>query len=142
MSSIHLTSEQAVLAAASRLVAAFASHDTHAYFDAFAPEASFVFYTHTTVLSTRSAYEVLWAAWERDLGFHIVSCASHEPVVQVLGEAAVFYHRVHTVVRMHEGEVALDERETIIFQRNAHGHWLAVHEHLSPLAATPEAGAA
>lgn len=142
MSNTHTTIEQAVLAAAGSLVTAFSRHDTQAYFDAFAPDASFIFHTHATVLATRAAYEQLWRDWEEDLGFRVVSCTSCDPVVQVLGEVAVFHHRAQTVLSTHDGETTLDERETIVFQRNAHGHWLAVHEHLSPQLAAPEVGAA
>ena len=123
-----------VLDAARQLVAAFAAHDTAAYFASFAPDATFVFHTHDRPLFGREDYRELWAGWEED-GFRVVSCASSEQHVQVLGEdAAVFSHRVHTTVRTGEVEESLDERETIVFRREADGRWLAVHEHLSPTA--------
>ncbi len=50
----------------------------------------------------------------------------------LLGDVAVFTHRVHTVVRLGEAEEFLDERETIAFRQDGSGRWLAVHEHLSP----------
>jgi uncharacterized protein (TIGR02246 family) len=121
--------------AARRLVAAFAAHDTTAYFASFAPDATFVFYTHEAPLRSREAYHELWTGWEQD-GFRVLSCSSSEQRVQVLGDdAAVFNHRVHTVVRTGDEQEALDERETIVFHRQPDGEWLAVHEHLSPTAA-------
>ena len=47
----------------------------------------------------------------------------------------MFTHRVATRVRLatDEPEESLDERETIVFTREADG-WRAVHEHLSPAA--------
>jgi uncharacterized protein (TIGR02246 family) len=123
-----------VLDTARRLVAAFADHDTAAYFARFAPDATFVFHTHEVPLRDRDAYQELWTGWEQD-GFRVLSCASSEQQVQVLGDdAAVFTHRVHTVVRTGNEQEALDERETIVFRRQADGRWLAVHEHLSPTA--------
>jgi len=122
-----------VLGAARQLVAAFAAHDTESYFSRFAPDATFVFYTHALPLRDRQAYRELWTSWERD-GFRVLSCTSFDPHVHVLDEdAAVFTHRVHTVVRTGEHEEALDERETIVFRREVDGRWLALHEHLSPM---------
>lgn len=141
--------EREVLASAAALVAAFGAHDTAAYFDSFAADATFVFYTHPEPLRSRAAYEELWATWEAD-GFRVVSCESSDRHVQVLGEdLAVFTHRVHTVVRTPGVDGAengaadaaadaaaepLDERETIVFRREPDGRWVAVHEHLSPSA--------
>ncbi len=123
---------QAVLEAAATIVEAFAANRTEAYFDCFAPGATFVFHTTSEPLSSRAAYEELWATWQREDGFRVVSCASSDQQVQMLGETAVFTHRVRTVVASREGEDALDERETIVFTRGLDGRWLAVHEHLSP----------
>lgn len=131
MTSPNRTQDE-VLTAAGQLVEAFASHDTTAYFASFAPDATFVFHTHAVPLGDRAAYRELWTAWERD-GFRVLSCSSSEQRVQVLGaDVAVFSHRVHTVLRTGDGQEAVDERETIVFQRQTDGEWLAVHEHLSP----------
>jgi hypothetical protein len=57
--------------------------------------------------------------------------------VQVLGDVAVFTHRVATRVVLDAAEQDLDERETIVFTRAGDPEsdgWLAVHEHLSPAA--------
>jgi ketosteroid isomerase-like protein len=57
--------------------------------------------------------------------------------VQVLGDVAVFTHRVATRVVLDGAEQDLDERETIVFSRavdEGAGRWTAVHEHLSPAA--------
>lgn len=135
---VNLSDEQAVLAAAQALVQAFARHDTEAYFDAFAPEASFLFHSTPEALPDRASYQRLWAQWEREAGFRVRGCTSSEQAVQTLGDVAVFRHRVHTTLGTNEGDVQLDERETIVFQRQANGRWLAVHEHLSPLPTTGE----
>lgn len=127
------TDTQAVLAAARTLVEAFSRHDTAAYFAAFAPEATFIFHSTPTMLNDRSAYERLWAEWERELDFRVRGCTSTDASVQLLGEVAVFRHQVHTTLGTRDGELVLIERETIVFQRTPQGEWLAVHEHLSPL---------
>ena len=126
------STERSLLSAAQRLIDAFARHDTKAYFDAFAPEASFIFHTTSTLLHSRADYERLWHEWERELGFHVLRCDSSDQTVQLLGDVGIFHHRVHTHLQTHDGQVELDERETIVFARHADGHWLAVHEHLSP----------
>ncbi|MGN6300778.1 MAG: YybH family protein [Angustibacter sp.] len=121
-----------VLVAAASLVEAFGRHDTEAYFGAFAPDATFLFYTHPEPLRSREAYRELWRTWEAD-GFRVLSCASSDQHVHELAEnVAAFTHRVHTTVRTGEDEESLDERETIVFRREDDGRWLAVHEHLSP----------
>lgn len=121
-----------VLAAAEALVDAFGRHDTAAYFDCFMPDATFCFYTAPERLGSRQAYQDTWAAWEREDGFHVVSCRSTDPRVQVLGDdTAVFTHDVETEVETNAGRERVRERETIVFVR-ADGRWLAVHEHLSP----------
>jgi ketosteroid isomerase-like protein len=120
-----------VLAAARDLVRAFGQHDTAAYFDCFAPAATFIFYTTATRLASRQDYQRLWQRWEREDEFAVQSCRSAQPVVQVLGDVAVFSHDVTTVTRTRDGELTVRERETIVFQRDG-DRWLAVHEHLSP----------
>lgn len=132
-STLDSSNERSLLFAAQRLIESFARHDVKAYFDAFAPEASFIFHTTSTVLHSRAAYELLWQEWERDLGFHVLRCDSSDQTVHLLGEVGIFHHRVHTHLQTHDGQVELDERETIIFARHADGQWLAVHEHLSPI---------
>jgi len=127
---------QSVLAAARKLVEAFARHDVKVYFEAFAPEATFIFHTTGEVLNSRADYERLWREWEQDLGFHVLSCDSSNQTVQMLGEVAIFHHRVRTGLQSHDGRLDLEERETIVFQHLADGQWLAVHEHLSPLPVT------
>ncbi|MDF0529077.1 nuclear transport factor 2 family protein [Tsukamurella sp. 8F] len=134
-------SERDVLAAADRLIAAFAATDTDAYFAAFHPGATFVFHTEPATLPSRAAYQDLWAGWI-DAGWTVVSCDSSERVVTVVGDTAAFSHRVHTVTETDGEREATDERETIVFVRTDAGP-LAVHEHLS-VAGTPvtAAGAA
>lgn len=140
MMSIPESPEQAVLAAADRLIGAFSAHDTVAYFEAFDPQASFIFHAHPEVLSDRDAYRRLWAHWEREDGLRVLGCESSARSVRVLGDVALFHHQVRTRLAGHAGQSLLDERETIVFQRGPDGVWRAVHEHLSPL--PPQAVAA
>lgn len=127
-----MSTTEEVLAAAAHLVDAFGRHDTAAYFDCFAPEATFIFYTTPARLSSRAEYQRLWADWERDDGFRVLSCDSAGQAVQVLGDAAIFSHDVTTVVHTTAGEDTVRERESIVFRRRRDGSWAAVHEHLSP----------
>jgi ketosteroid isomerase-like protein len=120
-----------VLAAARDLIRAFGEHDTDGYFGCFAPDATFIFYTTAGRLDSRDQYRRLWQQWEDEDGFRVLSCRSVRPSVQVLGDTAVFTHEVTTVVRSGPGQQTLQERETIVFRREA-PRWVAVHEHLSP----------
>jgi len=123
---------QAVLQAAAKIVDDFGHHRTADYFAGFAEDATFMFYTHTERLDSRAAYEALWAKWESEDGFRVHACRSSKQAVQLLGDdAAVFTHLVSSDIEF-AGEVStVEERETIVFSRRG-GHWLAVHEHLSP----------
>ena len=136
MTEPHGQATAEVLDAAAALVDAFGRHDVAAYFGAFAPEATFTFYTAPAPLRSRADYEALWETWEREDGFQVLSCESSDPFVQVVGAAGdvgIFTHQVSTVVRTSEGSNSLLERETIVFRTGSDGRWLAVHEHLSPL---------
>lgn len=124
--------EDEVRAAAATLVAAFGEHRVEDYFDCFASDATFVFHTTAEVLASREEYRRLWRRWEDADGFRVLGCESLDGHVQMLGDVAVFTHRVRTRVRTREGTQELHERETIAFQRTA-GGWAAVHEHLSPV---------
>ena len=125
--------EQEVLAAADALVAAFAATDTAAYFAAFTPEATFVFHPEVERFDDRATYERVWAGWLAE-GWRVVSCDSSERLVQLLGDTAIFSHRVHTVIEAGGETGASEERETIVFTRTPDG-LRAVHEHLSPVPA-------
>lgn len=127
-------SEATVLAAADALVAAFARHDRTAYFAAFAPEATFLFYNLDRPLDSRAAYEAEWALWEERDGFRVRTCRSSDRKVQLIGTVAIFTHAVETEVSVGGETVTNNERETIIFSRDPAGRWLAVHEHLSAAA--------
>ncbi|MGH3638745.1 MAG: YybH family protein [Mycobacterium sp.] len=123
------TDPSSALRAAAELVAAFGSHDTRRYFDAFAPEATFLFHAEPALVPNRAAYEAMWADWERD-GFRVLSCRSLEPRVDlVTDDVAVFTHGVRTRLAGVEDEQR--ERETIVFRRDPEGRWLGIHEHLS-----------
>lgn len=123
--------ETAVLEAADALLNAFARHDRDRYFEAFAPEATFIFHNLDRVLQDRAAYEAEWKAWETEAGFHVLGCRSTDRHVQIVGDTAVFTHAVETTVSMNGSIEVNRERETIIFARAHNGKMLAVHEHLS-----------
>lgn len=123
----------AVLSAADALVAAFGRHDAKAYFDAFAPSATFIFYNLDRILADRAAYEAEWALWESRDGFRVKSCRSTDRKVQVVGDIAIFTHAVETELIIAGEELTNCERETIVFAKQLDGRWLAVHEHLSQL---------
>jgi uncharacterized protein (TIGR02246 family) len=125
------TPEHEVLEVAADLVAAFGRGDLPAYFSSFADDATFVFHTTAPVLDSVDAYRREWAEWERENGFRVLSCTSSEQRVQDLGGVVVFSHRVATRIATNAGEEDTRERETIVFQRQDDGRWLAVHEHLS-----------
>ena len=126
--------ESAVLTAADILVSAFARHDRAAYFAAFAPEATFLFYNLDRTLDDRAAYEAEWALWETRDGFRVLGCRSTDRKVRLVGDVAIFTHAVETDVSVGGETVTNNERETIVFSRDAAGRWLAVHEHLSAAA--------
>lgn len=126
--------KSAVLSAADALVGAFSRHDRAAYFEAFAPEATFLFYNLDRTLADRAAYEAEWALWEERDGFRVLGCRSTDRRVQLVGDVAIFTHAVETDVSVGGETVTNNERETIVFARNNAGRWLAVHEHLSAAA--------
>ena len=126
--------ESTVLAAADALVGAFSRHDRDAYFSAFAPEATFLFYNLDRPLEGRAAYEAEWALWEERDGFRVLACRSTDRRVQLVGDVAIFTHAVETDLSVGGETVKNNERETIVFSRTPAGRWLAVHEHLSAAA--------
>jgi ketosteroid isomerase-like protein len=121
----------AVVAASKAIVSAFGQDDPDAYFKLFAPDATFIFHTTQGRLEDRRAYELEWATWRRDLGFHVRSCTSSNQRVQLHGKVAILSHDVRTEITTNEGDATLMERETIVFHRQG-DRWIAVHEHLSP----------
>ncbi|MBC2771855.1 nuclear transport factor 2 family protein [Rhizobium sp. AQ_MP] len=123
----------AVLSAADAVVAAFGRHDAKAYFDAFSPSATFIFYNLDRTLPSRAAYEAEWALWESRDGFRVRACRSMSRDVQVVGDTAIFTHVVETDLTIGGEDMTNHERETIVFARQRDGRWLAVHEHLSQL---------
>lgn len=126
--------ESTVLAAADALVGAFARHDRDAYFAAFAPEATFLFYNLDRTLDDRAAYEAEWTLWETRDGFRVLGCRSTNRKVRLVGEVAIFTHAVETDISVGGETMTNNERETIVFARDGAGRWLAVHEHLSAAA--------
>ena len=120
-----------ILAAAAEIVAAFGSHDALRYFDGFATDASFVFYSTPKRLESRAAYETLWATWESENQFRVLGCISTNHHVQTGEHFGIFTHDVETMVEMDGLSDTMRERETIVFEKRG-TRWLAVHEHLSP----------
>ncbi|WP_462378778.1 YybH family protein [Pseudomonas sp. Marseille-QA0892] len=116
-------------AAAAKLVSAFASNDTDAYFDCFSEDATFVFHTLAQPLYGRDQYRALWEQWQAE-GFSILGCQSSNAHITLRGDMAIFIHDVATHLRTGGEELQLAERETIVFRR-AGQRWLACHEHLS-----------
>jgi ketosteroid isomerase-like protein len=80
-----------VLAAARHLVQAFGRHDTAAYFDCFAPDATFIFHTSAARLASRDEYQQLWRQSEHQDDFRLQSCTSAQQVVQDLGSPPTPY---------------------------------------------------
>ncbi len=121
----------AVLAAADSLIDAFARHDREKYFAAFTEDATFIFHNLDRALPDRAAYEAEWALWETRDGFKVISCQSTDRNLKMLGTVAVFAHAVETQLEFNGEPVTSQERETIVFEKQVDGRWLAVHEHLS-----------
>ncbi len=96
-----------------------------------------MFYTTPQVLGSRAAYEAEFTKWEQD-GFRVLGCTSHDQLVQLVDDVAVFTHRVSTRALSGGEEVTTEERETIVFRRETDGRWVAIHEHLSPTPASGE----
>ena len=124
-------SENAVLEAAAKIVAAFGTHSRDEYFSYFSPDATFIFYTSTTRFNSRAEYESEWLAWGTG-GFHVHSCTSSDPLVTFHANdtVAVFTHTVRTDLTLEGERMQTGERETIVFE-NQNGTWVAIHEHLS-----------
>ena len=126
------TASADVKAAAEAIVAAYGAHRTEDYFQAFHPEATFVFYSSPERIESRAAFHEAWDTWVREDGFRVLECVSADQLIQLFGDVAIFTHRLTTRLRTNAGEETVFERETIVFSRQAGGSWLAVHEHLSP----------
>lgn len=116
--------------AAELLMEAFSTGDEDGYFDCFHPDATFLFHG-VDAIGSRDEYRALVRTWKDEHGFRVLSSASHDPDVRVFGDTAILTHRV-TTAQMWDGEEStLHERESIVFQRQGDGRWLAIHEHLS-----------
>ena len=76
-------------------------------------------------------YRALVRAWKDEHGFRVLSSTSHDADVSVFGDTAIFTHGVTTRQTWEGEETTLHERESIVFQRQPDGVWLAIHEHLS-----------
>lgn len=118
------------LAAVDDLIDSFGRHDRDAYFECFAPDATFLFHGSPMRLESRDEYEALWLEWETTGGFQVVSCVSTNQRIQIFGETAVFSHDVRTELTMAGETSTIGERESIIMHF-ANNRWLCIHEHLS-----------
>ena len=119
-----------VRAAAGRLMEAFSTGDEEGYFDCFHPDATFLFHG-VDPIGSRAEYRALVRAWKDEHGFRVRSSESHDADTRMFGDTAILTHRV-TTIQLWDGEEAeLHERESIVFQRQSDGAWLAIHEHLS-----------
>ena len=87
-------------------------------------------------IGSRDEYRTLVRTWKDEHSFRVLSAKSHDPDVHVFEDTAIFTHRV-TTIQMWDGEEStLQERESIVFQRQGEGGWLAIHEHLASDEAT------
>jgi ketosteroid isomerase-like protein len=68
-----------VLGVAQHLVQAFGRHDTAAYFDCFAPDATFIFHTSAARLTSREEYQRLWRQWEHQDDFRVQYPLTEQP---------------------------------------------------------------
>lgn len=129
-----MSSEAELREAVAALVADFGAGRVGPYFERLAPDATFVFHSTPERLASREDYRALWARWEAEDGFRVLSCASSNVVVQMLSpDVGVVSHDVATRIATREGEEDLRERESIVFVRRR-GGWCVVHEHLSAAA--------
>jgi uncharacterized protein (TIGR02246 family) len=119
-----------VRAAADRLMEAFSSGDEQGYFDCFHPDATFLFHG-VDPIGSRAEYRALVRTWKDEHGFRVLSSTSHDADIRVFGDTAILTHRVTTSQLWDGEEAALHERESIVYQRQDAGTWLAIHEHLS-----------
>ncbi len=119
-----------VRAAAERLMEAFSTGDEDGYFGCFRPDATFLFHG-VDPIGSLADYRALVRTWKDEHGFRVLSAESRDADIRLFGGTAIFTHRV-TTIQMWDGEEStLHERESIVFQRQGDGGWLAIHEHLS-----------
>ncbi len=122
---------------ADSLVQAFGSNRVSDYFDHFAQDATFIFYTHKNIMYSRQDYINLWDRWVRESDFSVISCVTQNRNIQFVGKSTtILTHEVTTVVSVDGAPEELHERETIVFHKDSNG-WQAVHEHLSPAVPKP-----
>lgn len=119
-----------VRAAVERLMEAFSTADEDGYFDCFHRDATFFFYGQD-LIGPREEYRAAVGSWKAEHGFRVLSAVSRDADIRVFGNTAILTHRV-TTTQMWDGEQSvLDERESVVFQRQGDGRWLGIHEHLS-----------
>lgn len=113
-----------------RLMAAFAGGDEEGYFACFHPDATFFFHGQDPI-GSREEYRAAVRSWKADHGFRVLSAESRGADIRLFGETAILTHRVTTTQLWDGEESTLSERESVVFQRQGDGAWLAIHEHLS-----------
>jgi uncharacterized protein (TIGR02246 family) len=116
--------------AAATLMRAFSTGDEDGYFGCFHPDATFFFHGMDPI-GSREEYRAAVGSWKAEHGFRVLSSSSRDAHVRAFGDTAVLTHRVTTTQLWDGEEVSLQERESIVFQRQDDGVWLAIHEHLS-----------
>jgi len=119
-----------VRAAAGRLMEAFSTGDEDGYFDCFHPDATFFFYGQD-LISSREEYRTAVRSWKAEHGFRVLSAESRDADIRVFGDTGILTHRVTTTQMWDDEQSVLLERESVAFQRQGDGAWLAIHEHLS-----------
>lgn len=119
-----------VRAAVDRLMEAFSSGDEQGYFECFHPDSTFFLHGQDPI-GSREVYRAAVRSWKDEHGFQVLSSSSRDADISVFGDTAVLTHRVTTIQRWDGEEATLYERESIVFQRQPDGAWLAIHEHLS-----------
>ena len=120
-----------VRAAADRLMEAFSTGDEQGYFDCFHPDATFLVPRRGSRSVLGPEYRALARTWKDEHGFRVLSSTSHDADIRVFEDTAILTHRVTTTQLWDGEETALHERESIVYQRQDDGAWLAIHEHLS-----------
>ena len=119
-----------VRAEVERLMVAFSTGNEDGYFDCFHPDATFFFHGQD-LIGSRENYRAAVRSWKADHGFRVLAAESLDAYIRVFRDTAILTHRVTTTQMWDDEESTLHERESIVFQRQGDGGWLAIHEHLS-----------
>ena len=119
-----------VRAEVERLMEAFSTGNEDGYFDCFHPDATFFFHGQD-LIGSREDYRAAVRSWKAEHGFRVLAAESRDADIRVFRDTAILTQRVTTTQMWDDEESTLHERESIVFQRQRDGGWLAIHEHLS-----------